>query len=77
MSRERGLGAFAHSLASGETNPGLTWGVDVSGEAFVSKAAQYGALEPRSRVLGVGPGYGRLLLACLQRGASFGAYIGG
>ena len=57
-------------------NPGLTWGVDVSGEAFVSKAAQYGALEPRSRVLEVGPGYGRLLLACLQRGASFGAYIG-
>jgi SAM-dependent methyltransferase len=42
----------------------------------VSKAAQYGALGPRSRVLEVGPGYGRLLLACMQRGASFGAYIG-
>jgi SAM-dependent methyltransferase len=59
-----------------EPNPNLTWGIEVSGEAFVSKAAQYGALGPRSRVLEVGPGYGRLLAACLQRGASFGSYVG-
>jgi SAM-dependent methyltransferase len=61
-----------------ETGPttNLTWGVEVGGEAFVAKAAEHGALGAGRRVLEIGPGYGRLLAACLERGASFGSYIG-
>jgi SAM-dependent methyltransferase len=54
----------------------LTWGVDVDGEAFVSKAAQHGALGPTRKLLEVGPGYGRLLTACFKRGNSFRSYLG-
>jgi len=56
--------------------PHLTWGVEVSGEPFVSKVAEHGALGPDRRILEIGPGYGRLLTACVARGGSFGSYIG-
>jgi SAM-dependent methyltransferase len=54
----------------------LTWSLDVDGEAFVAKAAEYGAFGTGRRVLEVGPGYGRLLAACLAAGVSFESYVG-
>jgi SAM-dependent methyltransferase len=54
----------------------LTWGLDLPGRPFVSKAVEHGALGPARRVLEVGPGYGRLLAACLERGDSFSSYVG-
>jgi SAM-dependent methyltransferase len=56
--------------------PNLTWGVEVSGEPFVTKAAQHGALGPDRRILEIGPGYGRLLGAAIERGSSFRSYVG-
>jgi SAM-dependent methyltransferase len=55
---------------------GLTWGIELDGGPFVSKAAEHGAVGPTRRVLEVGPGYGRLLAACLERGDSFSSYVG-
>ena len=55
---------------------GLTWGHELSGEAFIAKAAEYDAFGPATRILEVGPGYGRLLEACLDRGVEFGEYLG-
>jgi SAM-dependent methyltransferase len=54
----------------------LTWGIEVSGEPFIRKAAEHGALGPDRRVLEVGPGYGRLLSAAIERGDSFRSYVG-
>jgi SAM-dependent methyltransferase len=54
----------------------LTWGYEVSGDAFVAKAEEHGAFGPGKAVLEVGPGYGRLLAACLERGVEFGHYLG-
>jgi SAM-dependent methyltransferase len=61
--------------ATGPT-PNLTWGIEVSGEPFILKAAEHGALGPDRRLLEVGPGYGRLLSAAIDRGDSFRSYIG-
>ena len=54
----------------------LTWSKTISGDAFVSKVAEHGGLGPTRRVVEVGPGYGRLPQACIERGESFGAYLG-
>jgi SAM-dependent methyltransferase len=54
----------------------LTWGVRVSGDAFVDKARDYGAFGAEKVILEVGPGYGRLLSACIERGVEFARYIG-
>jgi SAM-dependent methyltransferase len=54
----------------------LTWGQEVSGEAFVSQAQSYGAYGPEKAVLEVGPGYGRLLRECVNRELAFRRYVG-
>jgi SAM-dependent methyltransferase len=54
----------------------LTWDAEVSGDAFIEKAEWYGALGSGVSILEVGPGYGRLLGSCLERGAEFGSYVG-
>jgi SAM-dependent methyltransferase len=54
----------------------LTWSKTISGHPFVSKVAEYGALGPTRTVVEVGPGYGRLLQALIERGESFREYRG-
>jgi SAM-dependent methyltransferase len=52
----------------------LTWGVELTGDAFVAKAAQHGAFGPVKDVLEIGPGYGRLLKAALTAKQPFRSY---
>ncbi len=53
---------------------GLTWGRTVTGDAFIERVESYAAFSPETRVLEIGPGYGRLLRACLGRGTPFQSY---
>src|SRR3712207_9594456 len=39
--------------------PGLTWGQELTGEAFVSKVESYASFGNETMVLEIGPGYGR------------------
>ena len=55
---------------------GLTWGKEVTGEAFIAKAEQYGAFAPENAILEIGPGYGRLLREAFRRGLPFREYVG-
>jgi CBS domain-containing protein/SAM-dependent methyltransferase len=59
-----------------EPDEGLTWGMDISGEAFIRKAEAYGAFGPQQRILEIGPGYGRLLRECRRRKLPFRSYMG-
>ena len=54
---------------------GLTWGMELSGEAFIEKAESYGAFGPNKDILEIGPGYGRLLRECLRRELPFRKYV--
>ena len=54
----------------------LTWGIDVTGEAFIARAESYGVFAPGNAILEVGSGYGRLLAECLKRELPFGKYVG-
>jgi SAM-dependent methyltransferase len=53
---------------------GLTWGKFVTGDAFIERVESYGAFGADKRVLEIGPGYGRLLRACLERRTPFSSY---
>jgi SAM-dependent methyltransferase len=59
-----------------QPNVHLTWARELTGEAFVDKLAEYGALGPTRRLVEIGPGYGRLLTSCLAREGSFASYLG-
>lgn len=61
---------------SAPPGPGLTWGVELTGEAAVDAAQAHGAFGPGRTVLEVGPGYGRVLRSCLDRRLDFARYIG-
>jgi SAM-dependent methyltransferase len=54
----------------------LTWGKTVSGESFVRKIQEYGGFGREKSILELGPGYGRLLRACLDRDVPFRDYVG-
>jgi SAM-dependent methyltransferase len=55
---------------------GLTWGERVSGEPAVDAAERHGVFGPDNVVVEIGPGYGRILGAALERGVDFRRYIG-
>jgi len=55
---------------------GLTWGDEVSGVPAVLAAERYGVFAPDHAVLEIGPGYGRILGAALERGVDFRRYVG-
>src|SRR5688572_10029922 len=59
-----------------EPDARLTWHRELSGDAFISQVAATGAFGPDKAVLEVGPGYGRLLAACLDRDVPFARYVG-
>ncbi len=56
--------------------PGLTWGVELAGDPVVAAAEAHGVFGPGRTVLEIGPGYGRVIRACIERGTAFGRYIG-
>lgn len=55
---------------------GLTWGKEVTGDAFIDKADQYKAFGEDKVILEIGPGYGRLLKSIQQKKLKFKTYIG-
>ncbi|MBA3298909.1 MAG: class I SAM-dependent methyltransferase [Thermoleophilaceae bacterium] len=55
---------------------GLTWDVQLNGQAFVARAEHHGAFGPEKRIAEIGPGYGRLLGSVLERGLAFASYTG-
>ena len=57
-------------------DPGLTWGVEVSGDAAVAAAQRFGVFGPEQTVLEVGPGYGRILDAAQRAGVEYRRYVG-
>jgi SAM-dependent methyltransferase len=59
-----------------EPEVGLTWGKEISGDAFVAKAASHGAFGPGKVVVEIGPGYGRIPDAVLGQGVEFAEYVG-
>ena len=54
----------------------LTWGEALSGGPFVAKVAEHAQLTEQTRILEIGPGYGRLLTALLEQGLPFASYTG-
>jgi len=54
----------------------LTWGADLTGDAFINAARAHGAFGPGKAILEVGPGYGRLLRAARELGAEFASWTG-
>jgi SAM-dependent methyltransferase len=61
---------------SAQPTASLTWDAEINGEEFIAKAERYGAFGAGRTILEVGPGYGRLLASCLERGVEFDAYMG-
>jgi SAM-dependent methyltransferase len=53
----------------------LTWGIELSGEPFVSKVDSYGGFGADKAILEIGPGYGRLPKACCSLGVPFRRYV--
>jgi SAM-dependent methyltransferase len=54
----------------------LTFGESLTGQAFVTKLAEHAKLTEQTRLLEIGPGYGRLLSAYLDQGLPFSSYTG-
>lgn len=57
-----------------EPTDDLTWGKRLSGDAFIAKAARYVGFSLEKTILEIGPGYGRLLRACLDAHVPFARY---
>jgi SAM-dependent methyltransferase len=58
-----------------ESDVALTWGVRMSGDAFIQVIEQHFTFE-NSVIVEIGPGYGRILEALLKRSAPFRRYVG-
>lgn len=54
----------------------LTWGAEISGDAFIESAAAHGAFGAGKSVVEIGPGYGRLLGSALAHGVEFARWTG-
>ena len=59
-----------------EADISLTWGARWTGDAFVDLVSAHYSFTSDTRILEVGPGYGRLLDTILQRGLPFSGYLG-
>lgn len=55
---------------------GLTLGRTISGTPFIEMLGKHCKFTPTTRVVEIGPGYGRLLRALLASGVSFSSYTG-
>ena len=54
----------------------LTWGKEISGDAFIRKAAAHGAFAGSGRIMEIGPGYGRLVQAALEQDVPITRWVG-
>jgi SAM-dependent methyltransferase len=54
----------------------LTWGVELSGDAFVDAVVAHGGLASGTSIVEIGPGYGRLPASILARGVELQRYVG-
>lgn len=54
----------------------LTWNMDISGDAFIQGVLMHTAIQSSKNILEVGPGWGRLLKAILEKNISFKNYYG-
>jgi len=54
----------------------LTWGEALSGRPFVAKVLEHAQVTEHTRLLEIGPGYGRLLTAILEQNVPFSSYTG-
>lgn len=59
-----------------QPHDGLTLGERMSGSTFIEKVLHHSRFGDSTRVLEVGPGYGRLLQAMLENGTRFRSYVG-
>jgi SAM-dependent methyltransferase len=59
-----------------EPDAGLTWGVPMTGDAFVGFLRGRVELDAASTIVEIGPGYGRILDGILAAGLPFGRYVG-
>jgi FkbM family methyltransferase len=59
-----------------EPDAGLTWGTMMAGDPFVDILASRRIWDERTRIVEIGPGYGRIIEAILQRGLPFSHYTG-
>jgi len=59
-----------------DPNFNLTWGIDLDGDDFVSKMNQHALLSKNTKLLEIGPGYGRLLMSILKYSFPFEKYLG-
>jgi SAM-dependent methyltransferase len=54
---------------------GLTWGYELTGDAFVAKVDSFGGFGPERSILEIGPGYGRLARSAVALGLPFRRYV--
>ena len=54
----------------------LTWGEEISGDAFIAQAMSYDLFGKDRNVLEIGPGYGRLLTSMLKQEVAYASYLG-
>lgn len=54
----------------------LTWAKQLSGDAFIKKVAAYTALNASTKIIEIGPGYGRLLKSIQDNELEFQKYVG-
>ncbi len=59
-----------------EPTRNLTWDVELTGGAFIDRAEHHGAFGEDRHIVEVGPGYGRLLEAVIERRLPFAGYTG-
>lgn len=62
--------------ARAEPDNNLTWGRRLTGDAFIRAVRAHYGFSPKTTVLEIGPGYGRLLRSLLDQQVPFGRYYG-
>jgi len=55
---------------------GLTWGKQLTGDAFLEIAQKYLNFSPEKSILELGPGYGRILSSIISKKIPFKNYVG-
>jgi SAM-dependent methyltransferase len=79
LNRQQSVGLLERSMTRWQNalpDVHLTMGETLSGAPFVEVLAKHYPFSESTRVLEIGPGYGRLLKALLDAGTAFGSYTG-
>jgi len=61
---------------SSKPDVGLTWGKQVTGDAFLEIGQKYLNFSPEKSILELGPGYGRILSSIISKKIPFKNYVG-